>query len=124
MRKKYSDPEAGVNVTWKVMDVRKMNKFGGENSFASIIDKGTIDCLFHAGEDDVLTALSEISRILKKRGVFVCISYRPEEEMRPYLDRPSELLLELEKVETLKKPLPSEQPHYVYILRKVQKLIS
>ena len=124
MRKKYSDPDAGVNITWKVMDVRKMNKFGGENSFMSIIDKGTIDCLFHAGEDDVMTALSEISRILKKRGVFVCISYRPEEEMRPYLDRPSELLLELEKVEKLKKPLPSDEPHYVYVLRKVQKLIS
>ena len=124
MRKKYSDPEAGVNVTWKVMDVRKMNKFGGENSFASVIDKGTLDCLFMNGDDDVMTALSEISRILKKNGVFVCISYRPEEEMRPYLDKPADLCLELEKVETLKKPLPSEQPHYVYVLRKIQKLIT
>lgn len=124
MRKKYADAENGANVSWKVMDVRKMNKFGGENSFVSIIDKGTLDCLFQLGEEDVNQALSEISRILKKGGVFVCVSYRPEEDMRPFFDRPTDLLLELEKVEKLKKPLPSEEPHYIYIMRKVQKLIT
>lgn len=124
MRKKYAESEGGQSITWKVMDVRKMNKFGGENSFASIIDKGTLDCLFQLGEEDVNQALSEISRVLKKGGVFVCISYIPEEDMRPFLDRPTDLLLELEKVETLQKPLPSDEPHYVYVMRKIQKLIT
>lgn len=110
-------------ITWKVMDIRKMSSFeNGE--YNAIVDKGTLDCLFYASESDVFTALSEISRVLKKRGVYICISFAPPEARKKFLDRPADLLLELEKVLELKKPLPSSEPHYVYVIRKIGKLLT
>ena len=110
-------------ITWKVMDIRKMTSFeNGE--YNAIVDKGTLDCLFYASESDVFTALSEISRVLRKRGVYICISYAPPEARKKFLDRPADLLLELERVLELKKPLPSSEPHYVYVLRKIGKLLT
>lgn len=110
-------------IIWKVMDIRKMTAFeNGE--FQAILDKGTLDCLFHKGTSDVLTAMAEISRVLKKRGVFISISYVPPEYRREFFDRPADLLFEIEKVLELKKPLESSEPHYVYILRKGGKLLT
>ena len=110
-------------ITWKIMDIRKMTRFeNGE--FQAIVDKATLDCLFYAGEEDVLTAMAEISRVLRKRGVYICVSCAPPEERRKFFDRPADLLLELEKVLELKKPLPSDEPHYVYIIRKGGKLLT
>ncbi|OHT10305.1 Methyltransferase-like protein [Tritrichomonas foetus] len=110
-------------ITWKVMDIRKMTPF--ENGmYQAIVDKGTLDCLFYASEADVMTAMAEISRVLKKRGVYICVSCAPPDSRKKFFDRPADLLLELEKVLELKKPLPSEEPHYVYILRKGGKLLT
>ena len=109
-------------ITWKVMDVRKMSFPDGD--FQAIVDKGTLDCLFYLGESDVMTAMAEISRVLKKRGVYVCVSCCPPEARRKWFDRPADLRIELEKVIELKKPLESEEPHYVYIIRKGGKLLT
>jgi ubiquinone/menaquinone biosynthesis C-methylase UbiE len=110
-------------ITWRTMDVRKMTFPDG--NFQAVIDKGCLDCLFFAGETDVLAALTEIARILKGRGVYLCISYAPPDSRRQFLHRPADLRLQLEEpVIELKKLLPSEQPHYLYVVRKVGKLIS
>lgn len=119
-RKRNAEVEG---ITFKVMDIRKMTSFeNGE--YNAIVDKGTLDCLFYASETDVFTALSEISRVLRKRGVYICVSYAPPEARKKFFDRPADLLLELEKVLELKKPLPSSEPHYVYVLRKIGKLLT
>jgi hypothetical protein len=62
--------------------------------------------------------------VLKKRGVYICVSYAPPEARKPFFNRPADLKLELETVVELKKPLPSEEPHYVYIVRKGGKLLT
>lgn len=109
-------------ITWKVMDIRKMSF--PDNEFQSIVDKGTLDCLFYLGENDVLTAMAEISRVLRKRGVYICVSCCPPEARKKFFDRPAELQIELEKVIELKKPLQSDEPHYVYVIRKGGKLLT
>ncbi|KAH0793202.1 methyltransferase-like protein 13 [Histomonas meleagridis] len=120
MKKRNQEIE---NITWKVMDIRKMSFFPNSD-FQSVIDKGTLDCLFHVSESDVFSALSEISRVLKRRGVYICVSYAPPEERKEFFERPADLNLELEKVIELKKPVPSDEPHYVYIVRKCGKLLT
>ena len=109
-------------ITWKLMDIRKMTFPDGD--FQAVVDKGTLDCLFYVGESDVLTAMTEISRVLKKRGVYICVSCCPPDSRRKYFDRQADLQLELEKVIELRKPVHSEEPHYVYIVRKGGKLLT
>jgi ubiquinone/menaquinone biosynthesis C-methylase UbiE len=104
------------------MDVRKLTYPDGD--FQAVVDKGTLDCLFFLSDTEVLTAMSEISRVLKKRGVYICVSCAPPEARKKFFDRPADLRLELEKVIELKKPLASDEPHYVYIVRKGGKLLT
>lgn len=119
MKKAHKDKEG---ITFKEMDVREMKYPAGE--FMSILDKGCLDCVMYLGIEQVNQALSEISRVLKKRGVYICITTHREQVMRKILDNPAGLLLELETVKTIEKPLPSDTPIYVYILRKIGKLLT
>jgi SAM-dependent methyltransferase len=109
-------------IVWKVMDIRKMTFPDGD--FQAVIDKGTLDCVFFAGETEVLAAMAEISRVLKKRGVFISISCAAPDARKAFFNRPADLKLELETIVELKKPLPSDEPHYVYIVRKGGKLLT
>jgi ubiquinone/menaquinone biosynthesis C-methylase UbiE len=109
------------NISWKVMDIRKLVFPDGD--FQVVFDKGTLDCLFFVGEADVNTALGEISRVLKKGGRFICVSYVEPEGRRPYFDRAADLRFEVENVIELTKPLPIEEKHYLYIFKKVGKVI-
>ena len=110
------------NLIWKVMDVKKMSFMNSE--FNSIIDKGTLDCVYHLGDNEVFEMMSEISRVLKKRGVFICISCAPPEVRKKFFDRPADLLLELEKIIEIPKPIQSNEPHYIYVIRKIGKLLT
>jgi SAM-dependent methyltransferase len=109
-------------IVWKIMDVRKMNFPDGD--FQAVIDKGTLDSIFFAGETEVLNAMTEISRVLKKRGVYICVSCAPPDARKAFFNRPADLKLELETTIELKKPLPSDEPHYVYVVRKGGKLLT
>jgi SAM-dependent methyltransferase len=109
-------------LVWKVMDVRKMTFPDGD--FQAVIDKGTLDSIFFAGEPEVISALSEISRVLKKRGVYICLSCAPPEARKPYFNRPAQLQFELETIVELKMPLPSDDPHYLYVVRKGGKVLT
>lgn len=119
MRKQNKEIE---NIKCKVMDVTDMQY--GEGEFQAVIDKACLDTVLYQGDSQVNQMMAEVSRVLKKRGVFICLSCHPPEEMKPYIDNPAELLLEVEKVEELPKPLPSNMPHYCYIVRKVGKLMT
>jgi ubiquinone/menaquinone biosynthesis C-methylase UbiE len=109
------------NIAWKVMDVRKLRFPDGD--FPIVFDKGTLDCLFFAGEQDVDTALAEISRVLKRGGRYICVSYAPPEFRRKFFDRPSDLRFEVESVIELPKPLLTEAKHYVYVVKKIGKVL-
>jgi ubiquinone/menaquinone biosynthesis C-methylase UbiE len=109
------------NLSWKVMDVRKLQFPDGD--FQIVFDKGTLDCLFFVGEGDVNVALGEVSRVLKRGGRFICVSYVEPEEMRPFLDRAADLRFQIEKIVEITKPLPSESVHYLYVVKKVGKVV-
>jgi len=119
MKKRTRDIE---NLTWKVMDVKRMSF--GNSEFQAIVDKGTLDSVFHLGDADTFQMMAEISRCLKKRGVFMCLSCAAPEFRMKFFNRPADLLLELEKVIEIPKPLQSDEPHYLYIVRKVGKLLT
>jgi RAT1-interacting protein len=72
MSKRYDDVP---NMTWHQMNVCALD-FSDE-TFAAIIDKGTIDCVL-CGEHAVVatsTMLSEAWRVLKPKGHYIGISY-------------------------------------------------
>lgn len=61
--------------SWEVADCRAMPQYAG-SSFASVIDKGTLDavlCSSH-GQADTLSYLNEVHRVLAPGGVFLLIS--------------------------------------------------
>jgi len=112
------------NLIWQVMDVTKMSY---ENEyFGAVIDKGTLDAIL-CGEGSAQTSekmLTEIARVLKPDGIFVCITY----------GQPSNRLHYLKKKKynwsvnynTVAKPtsskavdeLEEDDLHYVYIMKK------
>jgi SAM-dependent methyltransferase len=97
------------NVTWKVMDVRKLEF--PENGFQVVFDKGTFGCLFFVGEADANLALAEIVRVLRRGGKYIYTSYALPDNRKPFLDRSADVHLELERIIKLPKPLPCEEKH-------------
>ncbi|KAK4787081.1 hypothetical protein SAY86_010914 [Trapa natans] len=72
------------------MDVRDMSFFPDE-SFDSIIDKGTLDSLM-CGSDARISAprmLGEVSRLLKPGGIYMMITYGDPNIRMPHLNRPT-----------------------------------
>ena len=63
-----------------VMDVRRMNSLS-ENYFDLVLDKGTVDCLFasYNFNNDVPMALSEIFRVMRPGGMYMCMSHGGKE---------------------------------------------
>lgn len=109
-----------ANLTWKVMDMRKL-KFG-DATFNLIVDKASLDCVFHVSEKEVDEVMGEISRVLMKKGVFICASTMPPSVYAKHFDRPTELMLKLEKTIEVPKPVPTELPYYVYVVRKISRI--
>lgn len=66
-----------TEMQWKQDDVTQMNDFQGE-SFSVVLDKGTLDALMTDDSDEVILRvrayLSEMSRVLKIGGRFICVS--------------------------------------------------
>jgi hypothetical protein len=98
-------------VVWRGMDLHELNI--GASEFQAIVDEGSLDCLIEVGRDKVLLAMSEISRVIKKRGVFVCLGRIPPTMMHIFFDRPADPLLELDHLKEISKPLPCDSPHYL-----------
>ncbi|KAF9595976.1 hypothetical protein IFM89_006903 [Coptis chinensis] len=85
MRKKYEDiPQ----LKYMQMDVRDMSLFP-DDSFESVIDKGTLDSLL-CGTNAPLSAaqmLGEVSRVLKPGGVYMLITYGDPTVRIPHINR-------------------------------------
>ncbi|KAL8542216.1 hypothetical protein ACS0TY_003178 [Phlomoides rotata] len=86
MRNKY---ENVPQLKYKEMDVRDMSFFP-DDSFESVIDKGTLDSLM-CGTDAPFSAsqmLGEVSRLLKPGGVYMLITYGDPTVRMPHINRP------------------------------------
>ncbi|XP_073049473.1 uncharacterized protein [Primulina eburnea] len=86
MRKKY---EHIPQLKYIQMDVRDMSFFPDE-SFESVIDKGTLDSLM-CGTGASISAtqmLGEVSRLLKPGGVYMLITYGDPTVRMPHIKRP------------------------------------
>ncbi|GMI95750.1 hypothetical protein like AT3G60910 [Hibiscus trionum] len=87
MRRKY---EFVPQLKYMQMDVRDMSFFPDE-SFDSVIDKGTLDSLM-CGTDAPISAtrmLGEVSRLLKPGGIYMLITYGDPTARMPHLNRPA-----------------------------------
>ncbi|KAL4561977.1 hypothetical protein LXL04_034163 [Taraxacum kok-saghyz] len=87
MRRKY---EHIPQLKYLQMDVRDMGFFV-DNSFDSVIDKGTLDSLM-CGTDAPLSAsqmLGEVSRILKPGGIYMLITYGDPTVRMSHINRPA-----------------------------------
>ncbi|OAY44865.1 EEF1A lysine methyltransferase 4 isoform X1 [Manihot esculenta] len=86
MKRKY---EYIPQLKYMQMDVRDMSFFPDE-SFDSVIDKGTLDSLM-CGNDAPISAaqmLGEVSRLLKPRGIYMLITYGDPTVRMLHLSRP------------------------------------
>ncbi|KAF3437362.1 hypothetical protein FNV43_RR20115 [Rhamnella rubrinervis] len=86
MRKKH---ECIPQLKYMQMDVRDMSFFP-DDSFDSVIDKGTLDSLM-CGTDAPISAsqmLGEVSRLLKPGGIYMLITYGDPSVRMPHLSRP------------------------------------
>ncbi|XVE74179.1 hypothetical protein DITRI_Ditri11bG0178100 [Diplodiscus trichospermus] len=87
MRRKYAYVP---QLKYMQMDVRDMSFFPDE-SFDSVIDKGTLDSLM-CGTDAPISAsqmLGEVSRLLKPGGIYMLITYGDPSVRMPHLIRPA-----------------------------------
>lgn len=87
MRRKY---EHIPQLKYLQMDVRDMGFFL-DDSFDSVIDKGTLDSLM-CGTDAPISAsqmLGEVSRILKPGGIYMLITYGDPTARMSHINRPS-----------------------------------
>ena len=73
MQERYQGYEGMEHV---VMDVRRMNSLSTDY-YDLILDKGTLDCLFSSFNfyNDVPMALSEIFRVMRPGGMYMCMSH-------------------------------------------------
>ena len=71
------------------MDVHHMTY--DDESFDVVLDKGTLDAIICGDESssNPEQALLEVNRVLKKNGVYICISYGMPEYRLDYFQSPS-----------------------------------
>jgi ubiquinone/menaquinone biosynthesis C-methylase UbiE len=82
MRRQYPD------MKWDVMDVRNLTY--PDASFDSIVDKGTLDCLFFLDEtnEQITKMLLEVSRVLKAGGQYIVVTCgHPMQRMDLFMSR-------------------------------------
>ena len=104
---------------FKEMDVRNMKDFKDE-SFDFVIDKSTMDALLCGDNsfENVSLMVKEISRILKKGGIYFSISYgKPENRLLHFEGK--NLSFEVKTIEI--KDKKGSSIHYGYICKKKPK---
>ena len=114
MREKYPDLE------WAVMDVREMSYSDGQ--FGSVVDKGTLDCLFFLDEtnEQVTKMLKEVSRVLKPGGRYVVVTCGHPMQRVDMLTRNPDFKWQIADWKEYQPPDDSftHPSAYVYCLRK------
>ncbi|KAH7815386.1 putative Endothelin-converting enzyme 2 B (Ece2B) [Monocercomonoides exilis] len=110
---------ARPEIDWAEMDVKAMS-FDDE-TFDLIIDKGTSDAIL-CGTDSyaqLSSMLKEVSRVLKKGGVYVVITYGVPATRLPHFEK-EEYGWKVDKLTTPKyEGAPPNQVYYLYVMKKV-----
>lgn len=66
----------GGSLKYAIADIRHLGTEFPNASFAVVIDKGTVDSILcGADSHGIEDALSEVSRVLRPGGVFMCVTY-------------------------------------------------
>ncbi len=112
------------------MDVMNMKDIPN-SEFNTVIDKGLLDSVLCGDNSETNSEkmLSEINRILKPNGVYICISYGSEDQRKEYLKNKNINFWDV-KVEKVIKPSlalsgninDEKDPkncHYIYIMTKL-----
>ena len=116
-------------MVYKQMDVRDMSEFG-ECTFDAVIDKGTFDsilCGFDSRPNS-LAMLSEVNRVLKPQGVYICITYGTPAQRKKLTE--SDLGWKISSHQVTKSYLNPAQVvaaneknentfHYIFVLRRL-----
>lgn len=64
------------SLKYAVADIRNLGPAFPNASFSNVIDKGTVDSILcGGGVHGIKDALSEVSRVLRPGGMFVCVTY-------------------------------------------------
>ena len=88
MQQLCKDKEVPNTFKYETMNVKDMSAFPNE-TFDCVIDKGCLDSVL-SGDFSKVEAhkmLEEVSRVLNKKGVYICITYGMEVYRKPYLDK-------------------------------------
>lgn len=130
MKEKYSTEKPEMQ--WRCMDARKMDALPGE-LFNVVVDKGSLDSILcgEGSTHNAQKALTEISRVLHKNGVYLCVSHGQPTYRLTYLERP-EFGWKV-TVQTVQKPMmgmtastgtgqsdEKDAMHYIYTCQKGQ----
>lgn len=114
-KKKFANEN---RLEWEVGNVFNLSKYPDE-SFDAVFDKGTFDCIMSSGINalQISQFLQGVSRILKKKGVFVEISYGLPETRLSWLQNPK---YGWKQIESRQVEQMSERGyyHYVYCFQK------
>ncbi|KAN0011829.1 hypothetical protein ACTFIU_007400 [Dictyostelium citrinum] len=95
-----------------------------DETFDCVIDKGTFDTIMCGNDSgDAIKICEEVFRVLKKKGIYIVISYGKPEDRQFYFEQACDWNIE---IKTIPKPKDyQENPdkvnyHYIYIMRKDQ----
>jgi len=111
------------SLKYLIMDARELQF--DNNSFDSVIDKGTIDSAFcgAGSHQNVKKIVNEIYRVLKPGGVFISISFGLPDQRKPWFNRP-EFEWEMSETVIRREKNGRDTKHYVFILKKKNSTIS
>ena len=78
-----------TGMKWDIMDVHHMTY--PDASFDAVVDKGTLDAIICGDESTCKPdqVLSEVNRVLKKGGVYICVSFGMPEYRMDYFQAPT-----------------------------------
>ena len=117
-KENYVNEETKDKLKFICCDCLSMKDFQDE-SFDYVFDKGTLDSLICSSESNKIVPnyIKEISRVLKKGGIYFVVSYgTPNTRTIHFNDKNSELqLIDTKEIE---KPTEKGTYHYVYFVQK------
>lgn len=122
-QKKSSNKTSRKGMTFTKMDVMAMTF--GDSMYDSVIDKGTLDAIFSATDaatvEKVSITFSEIERVLKLAGRYICITLAQSHILEKLLDYFSSWLIRLYKVQLDAKggSVGGALPVFVFVCTKM-----
>jgi len=84
MRQRNAAKRPGIK--YLQADACSMSQFA-DGSFDIVFDKSTMDCLKCVGKAATTRCSSEIHRVLKDTGLYLCVSFHSPQEFKPVIEK-------------------------------------